>query len=120
MTVTKSFPGSLRRPVHSAGYRRCTVYVYITSGAMASGDAGGSRSRVDRGGVSFRFELQTSWNAPESYWEWSSWTPQSSQLYEDAEPTRVLPGRAQNSVQQCARTGCQSEAPGVDMTNVWI
>ena len=55
------------RPVHSVGYRRCTVTVYITSGTMASGDAGGSRPRVDRSGVSFRCELMTSWNTPKSY-----------------------------------------------------
>ena len=67
LTMTKSLPGSLRRIVHSVGNRRCTVTVYITSGAMASGDAGGSRPRVDRSGVSFLCELQTSCNAPESY-----------------------------------------------------
>ena len=43
LTVTKSLPGSLCRPVYSAGYRRCTVTVYITSGTMASGDADGVR-----------------------------------------------------------------------------
>ena len=50
LTVTKSLPG---------------LSVYLTSGAMASGDGGGSRPRVDCSGVSFRCELQTSWNAPE-------------------------------------------------------
>ena len=34
---------------------------------MASGDAGGSRPRDDRSGVSFRCEMQTSWNAPKSF-----------------------------------------------------
>ena len=72
LTVTKSSLGSLRRPVRSAGYRRsscwlCTVTVYITGGTMVSGDGGGSWPRVDRSGVSFRCELQTSWNAHESY-----------------------------------------------------
>ena len=43
------------------------VTVHIVSRVMASGDAGGSRPRVDRSGVSFRCELQTSWNSPESY-----------------------------------------------------
>ena len=53
--------------MHSVESRRCTVTVYITSGVMASGDAGGSRPRADRNGVSFCYDLQTSWNAPESY-----------------------------------------------------
>ena len=41
--------------------------VYITSGVMESGDAGGGRPRVDRSGVSICYALQISWNAPESY-----------------------------------------------------
>ena len=41
--------------------------VSITSGAMASGKARGGQPRVDRSGVKFRYELQTSWNAPESF-----------------------------------------------------
>ena len=40
--MTKSLPGSLRQLVHSVRNRQCTVTVYITSGAMASGNAGGS------------------------------------------------------------------------------
>ena len=44
--LTKSLPGTLRRLVHSVGNRRCTVTVYITSGAMASGNAGGSRPEL--------------------------------------------------------------------------
>ena len=72
LTVTKSLPGSLCQPVDSVGYQRsscwlCTVTVYITGGMMASGDAGGSRPRVDRSGRHIRCELQTSWNSPESY-----------------------------------------------------
>ena len=77
---------------------------------MASGDTGGSRPRVDRSGVSFRCELQTSWNAPESYVNLKS--PGVVELdtsvfpdilglkahYDEAEPIPVLPGRAQNSV----------------------
>ena len=88
--------------MHYIGNRRCTVTVYITSGAMASGNAGGSRPRVDRGGVTFRYELQTSWNAPESYVTLDS--PGVVELdtsvvhdvlglrarYQNAEPTRVL------------------------------
>ena len=65
--MTKSLPGLLRRLVHSVGNRWCTVTVDITSGAVASGNAGGRLSRVDRGGVSFHCELQTSWNAHESF-----------------------------------------------------
>ena len=53
--MTNSLPGSLCQPVHCAGYQRsscwmCTVPVYIIGGTMASGDAGGSRPRVDRSG----------------------------------------------------------------------
>ena len=48
LTVTKSLHVSSCRPVHSTGYQwnsswLCMVTVYITSGTMASGDAGGSR-----------------------------------------------------------------------------
>ena len=70
--------------------------VYLTSGAMASGDVGGSLPRVDRSGVSFRCELQTSWNVLDT-----SVVPDVlglRALYEDAKLTWVLPGRAQNSV----------------------
>ena len=61
---------------------------------MASGDAGSSWPRVDRSGVSFRCELHTSWNVPESYVNLAS------------------PGVVS---EQCpsARTGRQSDAPGV-------
>ena len=84
--------------------------MYITSAAMMSGDAGDSRPRGDRSGVSFHCELHTSWNAPESYvnLESSGLVELDTSvvpdvlglraLYEDAKPTRVLPGRAQNSV----------------------
>ena len=103
-------PGSLRRLVHSIGNRQSTVNVYITSGTMASGNSGGSRPRVDRSGVSFGYELQISWNVLESYVTLDS--PGVVQLdtsvvpdvlglrarYQNAKPTRVLPGRAQNSV----------------------
>ena len=34
LTVTKSLPGSFRQLVHSVGNQRCTVTVYITSGAV--------------------------------------------------------------------------------------
>ena len=90
--------------------RQCTVSVYLTSDAMASDDVGGSRPRVDHSGVSFRCELQTSWNAPESYVNLespgvveldTSVVPDvlgNRALYEDAKPTQVLPGKAQNSV----------------------
>ena len=63
----KMLPGSLRWLVHSVGSRRCTVTVSITSGVMASGKARGGRFRVYRSGVNFRYELQTSWNARESF-----------------------------------------------------
>ena len=41
--------------------------VYIASAAMTSSESGGSWPRVDRCGVTFHNELQTAWNAPESY-----------------------------------------------------
>ena len=47
----KSLPGLLRRFVYSVVSRRCTVTVYITSGAMASGKARGGRPQVDRSRV---------------------------------------------------------------------
>ena len=84
--------------------------VYITAGMMASGDDGGSRPRVDHSGVNFHCELQTSWNATESYVNLespgvveldTSVVPDVlglRALYDDAEPIRVLPGMAQNSV----------------------
>ena len=71
-----SLPGSLRQLVHSEGSIRCTVTVYISSGMMASGMDRGGRPRIDRSGSSFRNELQTSWNVPE---KWSNWTHQSCQ-----------------------------------------
>ena len=37
--LTKSLPGLLRRPVHFVRRRRCTVSVYLTSGAMTVGVA---------------------------------------------------------------------------------
>ena len=106
----KSLPGSLRRLVYFVGSRRCTVTVYISNGAMASGKGRGGRPRVDRSGVIFRYELQTSWNAPVSFVTLDS--PEVVALdtsvvpdvlglrarYPDAKSTRVLPGRAQNSV----------------------
>ena len=63
----KSSSGSLCRLVPYIGNRRCTVTAYIASGAMTSGDSGGSRPRVDHRGVTFRNKLQTAWNASESY-----------------------------------------------------
>ena len=103
MTVTKSLPGSLRRAVHSEGYRRCTVYVYITSGVMASGDAESSRPRVDRSGVSLRSELQTLWNTPESYGilESPGVVELETSVFPDVLGLRVL------------YEGAKSEAPGV-------
>ena len=86
------------------------MYGDITGGTIASGDAGGSRPRVDRSRVSFRCKLQTSWNAPESYVNLESPGVVEldtsvvldvlglSALYDDAKAIRVLPGRAQNSV----------------------
>ena len=59
LTGTKSLPGSLHQLGNDVGNRRCTVTVYITNGAMASGDAGGSRPLGDRSGVSFCYDLQT-------------------------------------------------------------
>ena len=109
--------------------------VYLTSGAMASGDVGVSRPRVDRSGVSFRCELQTSWNVPESYVNLES--PGVVELdtsvvpdvlglrvlYEDAKLTWVLPGRAQNSVRVLApdtrvKPRGFHDVTLVDMTNV--
>ena len=111
LTVTKTLPVLSCWPVHSAGYNwLCMVTVYITGGTMASGDAGGRRPRDDRTGVSFRCELQTSWNTPKSYVDLespgvvefdTSVVPDVLGLrafYDDAEPVRVLPGSAQNSV----------------------
>ena len=114
--------------------RRCTVSVYLTSGAMASGDIEGSRPRVDHSGVSFRCELQT-WHAPESYMNLES--PGVVELdtsvipdvlglrvlYEDVKPTRVLPGKAQNSVRVLvpdarAKPRGFHDVTLVDMTNV--
>ena len=113
-TVTKSLPELLRRPVHIVRRRRCTVSAYLTSGAMGSGDAGGGWPRVERSGVSFRCELQTSWNVPWNVPEWfvnleslgvveldTSVVPDvlgQRALNEDAKPTWVMSGRAQNSV----------------------
>ena len=100
----KSLPGSLRRRVQSVGIRQCTVTVYITSDAMAFVNARGGRPRV---GVSFRYVL---WNAPESFVTLdlsgvvvldTSVVPNVLGMrarYPDAELTRVLPGRAKNSV----------------------
>ena len=65
----RSLPGSLRRLVHSEESLRCTVTVYITSGAMASGKARGGRPELTKVGVSFRYELQTSWNVPEGLFD---------------------------------------------------
>ena len=130
LTVTKSLPGSLCRPVHSARYRQCMVTVYITSGAIVSGDAGVSRPRVDHGRVNFHCELQTSWNAPESYVnlesprvveldtsvvpDFLSLRARLRALYDDAEPIRVLPGRARTVSEFSYRT--PERSPGVSMT----
>ena len=75
------------------------VSVYLTSCAIASSDIGGSR---------FCCELKTSWNAPELYMNLESPGVVDTSvvqdilglraLYEDAEPSRVLSGKAQNSV----------------------
>ena len=101
--------------------------VYITSGVMASGDAGGSRPRVDRSVVSFLCEQQTSWNAPKSYVNLESPVDPDvldmRALYEDAKLTQVLSGRAQNSVRVLvpdarAKLLRFHEVTLVDMTNV--
>ena len=102
---------------------------------MASGDGGGSQPRVDRSGVSFWCERQTSWNAPESYVNLDS--PGEVELdtsvipdvlglralYEDAKLTRVPSGRAQNGVRVIV-SDARAKPRGfhdvtlVDMTNV--
>ena len=86
---------------------RHTVTVYRISGAMASGD---SRPKADRSGIHFRNQLQVPWNAPESIMTLDSLgvvvldtsaVPDFIGLQarnNDAEPTWVLPGRAQSSV----------------------
>ena len=82
--------------------------VYHINGAMVSGD---SRPVADRNGVSFRNQLQVLWNAPESIVTFDSpgvvvldisAVPDVLGLRacnDDTQPARVLPGRAQNSVQ---------------------
>ena len=66
MYCENSSPGSLGRLVPYIGNRQCTVTVYIANSVMTSGDSGGGRPCVGRQGVTFRNELQTAWNAPES------------------------------------------------------
>ena len=91
----------------------------------------GSRPRVGRSGVSFRCELQTSWNVPELYLPGvveldTSVVPDVLGMrvhYEDAELTRVLPGRAQKSVRVLvpdarAKPRGFHDVTLVDMTNV--
>ena len=102
--------GSLHRLVHSVKSRLCTVTVSITSAAMATGNDGDGRPKSDRSGVRFSNLLQTSWNAPDSFVTLSSAevvaldtsvVPDMLGLrtcYPNAEPSRVLPRRAPNSV----------------------
>ena len=109
LTATKLLPGSLSQPVHSVGHRRCTVSVYLTSGAMASGDVGGSRPELTIGG-----QLDTS-VVPDVLG--------LRALYEDVKPTRVLPGRAHNSFRVLipdtrAQPQGFHDVTLVDMTNV--
>ena len=105
----KSSPGSLGRLLPYIKNRWCTVTVYIASSAMTSGYYGGGRPRIDRSRVTFRNELQIAWKAPESYVTLDS--PGVVELgtsfvsdvlglrvhYQNAGPTWLLPGRAQNS-----------------------
>ena len=74
---------------------------------MASGDAGGSRPRDDHSGVSFRCKHHGTGQS--HMWTWTPWVVvldtsvvpdvlDLSAFYDDAEPVRVLPGRAQDSV----------------------
>ena len=100
------------------GSRRCTVNVYITSGVMASGNARVGRPRVDRSGVSFRYELQISWNAPGL--TGSDRIGHISRpihtRFEGALPRRRTDsGAARKGPEQClcASTGRQSNALGV-------
>ena len=104
-----------------------SVYVYLTSGAMAFGDVGGSRiagPRVDGSVVSFCCELPESYVYLESQGVVeldTSVVPDVlglRALYEDAEPTRVLPGRVQNSVQVLVSDARAKPLGFHDMTNV--
>ena len=86
------------------------VTEYIACGMMASGDARGSRPEDDRSGVHFRNELQILWNAPMSFLDLElpcvvkldtsvvSDVLVLKAFYNDTEPVRVLPGRAENVV----------------------
>ena len=106
--VSKSLPGSLRRLGHYVGNRWCTVTVYITSGEMASGNAGDNWPRVDRSGVSFCYVTLES---PAMVELDTSVVPDMlglKKLYGNAEPTRVLSGRQEQC--PCARTRRQSDA----------
>ena len=73
-----------------------TVTVYHISGTMASGD---SRPKADRCGISFRNQLQVGQvgHAGGCCLRYID-RPGCHQINKDAELTRVLPGRAQNSV----------------------
>ena len=59
---TELLPEPLLQLVCLVGDYRRTVTVYHISGAMASGD---SRPKTDQSVISFRNQLQVSWNAPE-------------------------------------------------------
>ena len=84
--------------------------MYFVGDTMGSGDARGSRPGNECSGVHFRNELQTSWNAPMSFVNLessgvvkldTSVVPDVlglKALYDDAEPVRVLPCRAENVV----------------------
>ena len=83
------------------GNYQSTVTVHHISSAMASRD---SRPKADQSGICFRNQLQVPWNAPESIrggciGHLGHPRTRPLQARNDcAEPTRVLPGRAQNSV----------------------
>ena len=102
----ESLSGSLCRLEYYTRTRRCAMTVCIANGAMASSDSGDSRPQADRRRVIFRNELQTTWNAPESYAALDSpgVVEQDTSVvsdvlglrarYQNAGPTGVLPGRA--------------------------
>ena len=116
LTVARLSPVLLCQTVHSAAIpqrcssRLCTVTVYIASGMMASGDARGSRPENDLSGVHFCNKLQISWNVQMSFVDLESLGVEKldtsvvpyvlglKAFYDDAEPVRVLPSRAENVV----------------------
>ena len=94
-------PGLLFRLEYYTRTKRFTVNVCITSGAMASSDSGGSHPRVDHHRVTFRMESYVNLDSPGVVKLDTSVVSDVLGLrahYQNARPTRVLPGRAQNSV----------------------